>query len=76
MSDFFNNPRDPFGPDFDKRFNKAEARFDKQFDRMDNMMDHPVRSFVGLGLLAIVLNLLFWGGLIVTAVWAVSHFLL
>jgi hypothetical protein len=38
--------RDPFGNDFDKRFDDMWDRHDKIFERADKAFDHPVRTFL------------------------------
>jgi len=56
-----------FDERFDRHFNKMESRFDKAFEQ-------PGRTFLKMGLLAVVLNLLFWGGLLVLGFFLLSHF--
>lgn len=53
--------------------------FDRQFDRhekrMDDMLDRPGRTFLKFGLVALVVNLIFWAAVIAMIVFAVSLFL-
>lgn len=68
--------RDPFGDDFDKRFDKMWDRHDKIFNTADKGLDaferHPVRTMLGAGLVVLVLNLLFWGTIIGLIVWGLT----
>jgi hypothetical protein len=57
--------KDLFDDDFD-------ARFDKMWERHDKMLDHPVRTFLGVGLVALVLNLIFWGAIIALIIWGLT----
>lgn len=61
--------RDPFDNDwFDKRFERHEKR-------VDNMLDNPARTFFKMGLIAVVLNLIFWGLIIAGVIFGLSFLL-
>lgn len=59
--------RDPFMDDFDKRF-------DAHFDRIDKMMDSPVKTIAGVWIISLVLNLIFWGALIAGVLFGLNHY--
>ena len=56
-----------FDDDFDKKF-------DRHFDRMDKMMDRPVRTFLGVGTLVLIANLIFWGAIIFGILFGLNHY--
>lgn len=56
-----------FDERFDRHFDKMESRFDKAFD-------NPVGFFAKFGILALVLNFLFWGGLLVLGFVLLNYF--
>lgn len=56
---------DMFDDDFDRRFARHEKMMDRHFD---NLTERPGRTFVKFGLVALLLNLLFWGAIIAMVV--------
>lgn len=51
-----------------------DERFDRHFDSFDKAFDNPVGFFAKFGILAIVLNFLFFGGLLVLLFILLNYF--
>ena len=47
-------------------------RFDRHEKRLDNMLDNPGKTFLKVGIVAVLLNLLFWGAVIAVIVLGLS----
>lgn len=61
--------KDPFNDDwFDKRFERHEKR-------VDNMLDNPGRTFLKMGAIVLVLNIIFWGFIIAAVIFGLSFIL-
>lgn len=43
-------------------------------DAFDKMFDSPMRTFAKFGVIALVINLLLWGGLIALTLFLLAHF--
>lgn len=71
------NPNDPFSRQGQiNRLRAEQNRKTDPFDRLDSLFDNmefkPKRTFFKFGLVAILLNLLFWGALIAMVIFGLS----
>lgn len=70
--------RDPFSRKNQIERLRASQHHDNDwfFDKFEQTVNTGAKGFFKLGLIALIVNLLFWGTLIVLGAWALGHFVL